>query len=116
MHAGPLCTAKTACTVISVEERRDPAPEIQYSRSNSKRKIPTVSLSNNATVAETDFRAYERYASRRKSTREGARERASERERARESTGGVREEDELAQKNGTRQTGKREGRGQRIIY
>lgn len=35
-----VCTATTACTVISVEERRDPAPEIQYPRSNSKRKIP----------------------------------------------------------------------------
>jgi hypothetical protein len=85
---------------------------------NSKRKIPTVSLSHNATVAATGFRAYERYASRQKSTRERARERASEREResAREITGGVREEDELAKKKRTRQAGKRERRGQRIIY
>ncbi len=81
-------------------------------------KIPTVSLSHNATVAATGFRAYERYASRQKSTRERARERASEREResAREITGGVREEDELAKKKRTRQAGKRERRGQRIIY
>jgi hypothetical protein len=45
-------------------------------------------------------------------------ERASEREResAREITGGVREEDELDKKKRTRQAGKREGRGQRIIY
>ncbi len=77
-------------------------------------KIPPVSLSHNATVAATSFRAYERYASRQKSTRERARERARERER--ESTGGVREEDELAKKKRTRQAGKREGRGQRIIY
>ncbi len=119
VHAGPLCVLQQQRALwISVEERRDPAPEIQYSRSNSKRKIPTVSLSHNATVAATGFRAYERYASRQKSTRERARERASEREResAREITGGVREEDELAKKKRTRQAGKRERRGQRIIY
>lgn len=41
VHAGPLCVLQQQRALwISVEERRDPAPEIQYSRSNSKRKIP----------------------------------------------------------------------------
>jgi len=66
-----------------------PVPEIQYSRSNSKRKFPgwkfpPLPYHITQTVAATGFRAYERYANRQKSTRE----RARERERERESTGG----------------------------
>jgi hypothetical protein len=59
-----------------------PAPEIEYSRSNSKRKFPgwkfpPLPYHITQTVAATGFRAYERYANRQKSTRERARERES---------------------------------------
>ncbi len=84
VHAGPFVYCNNSVHCDFSWRTSYPAPEIQYSRSNSKRKIPTASLSHNATVAATGFRAYERYASRQKSTRERARERASERERHRE--------------------------------